>query len=291
MPDFHDYDTATMSLPDGHFIMDKDLTKEFIGDGDSLVGAYRSDMALLLKSSMPRGGTLPICAAGGGAGGRCLHSNADVRLGTRPHFDVSLPLLLDPWLHVNRQKHFDDLDLGTLMIKPRPILAFFQGRLQGDGLARNEMRKYNDPSNGFIISDTTHDWKNKRYKDPYDYDETLAKAKFGFAPAGNGQHSFRLGEVMKAGAVPIDVQRQKGGMVLPFEDVLDWTKFSISAGLTELPMLQETLRSISEAEFRRMQARSLSVARIFFTRKHWMTIALDVVRRNVQVAVEQSICS
>ena len=35
---------------------------------------------------------------------------------------------------------------------------------------------------------------------------------------------------MKVGAVPIDVQHQKGGMVLPFEDVLDWTKFSISAG-------------------------------------------------------------
>ena len=239
-------------------------------------------MALLLKSSMPRGGTLPVCAAGGDAGGRCLHSNADVTLGARPYFDVSLPLLLDPWLHTNRRKHFNDLDLGTLMIEPRPILAFFQGRLQHDGIARNEMRIYNDPSNGFIISDTTHG------DHMYDYDETMAKAKFGFAPGGNGQHSFRLGEVMKAGAVPIDVQRQKGGMVLPFEDVLDWTKFSISAGLTELPMLQETLRSISEAEFRRMQARSLSVARIFFTRKHWMTIALDVVRRNVQVAVEQS---
>ena len=265
------------------------MTNAYIGDGDSLVSFYRSDMAIVLKSSMPRGGDLPVCPAGGGY--RCYASTPEIHLGVRSHFDISLPLLYDPWIHADRTKHFETLDLATLTAPPRPLLAFFQGMCLGDGVARLSMRKYNDPDNGFIISDTSHDWHEDlvaQYVYKYDYDKMMSRAKFGFAPAGQGMHSFRLGEVMRAGAVPIDLQIRRGDMVLPWEDVLDWSKFSIMAGIEDLPTLQATLRAISEEEFRRMQARSLSVVTMFFNRKHWMTIAFDILRRNVQVAVDQS---
>ena len=297
LPDVHDYDPSNMWVTaDGtptsksHVLTDKDFTKAFIAPGDSLVSFFFTDMAMLLKSSTQRGGKEPLCPSGGNGAEKCLHGNADVAVGGRPHFDVSLPLLNSPWKIASRLKYVDPQEVAA---RPRPILAFFQGKLRGDGIARLAMykAKLHDPANGFIVAvsdpqpSLMNGWKSKY---PYNYDEMIWKTKFGLAPGGNGLHSFRLGEVMKAGCVPVDIQRFKGQMMLPFEDILDWSKFSFSVGVKEIPGLPALLRGVSDAQFRRMQMRSLAVANMFFSRKNWITIAMDVVRRNVEAAAKHS---
>jgi len=296
LPDVHDYDPSNMWVTaDGtptsksHPVTDKDFTKAFIAPGDSLVSFFFSDMAMLLKSSTQRGGKEPVCPSGGN--GHCLHGNADVTIGGRPHFDVSLPLMEASYhKYAGRLKYVDPLQVAA---RPRPVLAFFQGNLFGDGIARLAMykAKIHDPENGFIVAgpnprpSASNGW-HAGYD--YDYDTMIQKTKFGLAPGGNGLHSFRLGEVMKAGCVPVDIQQYKGQMMLPFEDILDWSKFSFSVGVEEIPGLPALLRGVSDAQFRKMQKRSLAVANMFFSRKNWITIAMDIVRRNVEAAAKQS---
>ena len=52
----------------------------------------------------------------------------------------------------------------------------------------------------------------------------LQRSLFGLVPRGHGVYSFRLTEVMLAGAVPVIMSN---GWVLPFSEFLDWDAFSV----------------------------------------------------------------
>eukprot|EP01041_Mallomonas_annulata_P002456 gene2456-4769_t len=71
------------------------------------------------------------------------------------------------------------------------------------------------------------------------YASKLTHCKFGLVPRGKGYHSFRLLEVMAAGAIPV-IFNDFG--VLPFEDIWDWTNLGLV--YTE----QDVTRAITEIE-------------------------------------------
>ena len=64
-------------------------------------------------------------------------------------------------------------------------------------------------------------WKIQRHQTGY-YDN-LCKVKFGFCPTGGGLNSYRLGECMRIGVIPIIV----GHKSYPFEDEINWSEFSL----------------------------------------------------------------
>jgi len=51
----------------------------------------------------------------------------------------------------------------------------------------------------------------------------IADAKFGFCPAGRGLSSYRIGECMQVGVVPIII----GHKCLPLEPYIDWKEFAL----------------------------------------------------------------
>ena len=72
----------------------------------------------------------------------------------------------------------------------------------------------------FKVSVWKH-WKiNKMQKQ---YFENLALSKFGFCPVGGGLNSYRLGECMRIGVIPIIV----GHKCYPFEDEINYSEFSL----------------------------------------------------------------
>ena len=81
-----------------------------------------------------------------------------------------------------------------------------------------------------LIVDTTHDksifhvkkeWKIDKFQ--REYMEKLAKGKFGFCPVGQGLNSYRIGECMRLGVVPIIV----GHKCLPLEPYIDWNECAL----------------------------------------------------------------
>ena len=77
-------------------------------------------------------------------------------------------------------------------------------------------------------------WKNSRMFD------LLYTSKFGLVPRGDAMFSYRLMETMAMGVVPIIIS---DGWQLPFEDMLDWSEFSIRVREDDI----STLPSVIEA--------------------------------------------
>ena len=84
----------------------------------------------------------------------------------------------------------------------------------------------------------------------YDYD-SLMNTTFGLIPAGRSPATFRLAEVMSAGAIPVFVTRD---VVLPFREQIDWPSFSFSLPPERVEIdLMRTLKAISPSQLDEMQ--------------------------------------
>lgn len=79
---------------------------------------------------------------------------------------------------------------------------------------------------------------------------------FGLVPAGRSPATYRLAEVMSAGAIPVFVARD---MVRPFPERVDWPSLSFSFSPEEVgPAMMATLRSVPPAELLVMQVTASS---------------------------------
>eukprot|EP00903_Cladosiphon_okamuranus_P006586 g6434.t1 len=107
----------------------------------------------------------------------------------------------------------------------------------------------------------------QQLKDAYeDYDyASLMNTTFGLVPAGRSPASFRLAEVMGAGAIPVFVTRD---YVLPFREQIDWASFSFSFSpdRVELDMMR-TLKAVSPQQLEEMQRKSLEAYKKMFLRE------------------------
>jgi glucuronyl/N-acetylglucosaminyl transferase EXT1 len=116
----------------------------------------------------------------------------------RPGFDISIPLT-----HLQRQNPNNiSAYLATETCAPVPtgdmhqrdVLLFYKGGYSHD--LRKEILRLHAPEKHIILVDSSVD-------ETYDFAQTMAKTRFGFAPQGAGLHSYRLMEVMQAGAIPV----------------------------------------------------------------------------------------
>lgn len=88
-----------------------------------------------------------------------------------------------------------------------------------------------------------------RYDD-YDY-ATLMNTTFGLVPAGRSPGTYRLGEVMSAGAIPVFVGRN---MVPPFRERFDWPSFSFTFAPDQVgTYMVKVLRAVPKAQLEEMQ--------------------------------------
>ncbi|RZC90507.1 hypothetical protein C5167_029640 [Papaver somniferum] len=171
--------------------------------------------------------------------------NANSSEGFKPGRDVSLPEF---------KVEGNGLSTSTQLRAPgtnRSILGFFAGG--GHRHIRKILLKH---------------WKNKDNElqvheylpKGQDYGGFMAQSKFCLCPSGYEVASPRLVEAIHAACVPVVMSEH---YVLPFSDVLDWSKSSVQITVEEIPQLKTILQAIRNKEYLKLQKGVIQVQRHF----------------------------
>ncbi|KAF5469127.1 hypothetical protein F2P56_013222 [Juglans regia] len=170
--------------------------------------------------------------------------NANTSEGFQITRDVSIPEV-----HI----HNKNLDIPRLGQPPnkRLIFAFFAG---GDhGKVRNLLFRHWKNNDTDI---QVHEYLPKTAN----YSRMMGESKFCLCPSGWEVASPRVVESIHAGCIPVIIS---DNYVLPFSDVLDWSRFSIRIPSAKIPEMKKILQAISEEEYLAMQKRVIQVQRHF----------------------------
>ena len=98
-------------------------------------------------------------------------------------------------------------------------------------------------------------WGTKRVFAPYDddskesFNDLMLNSTFGFCPGGSGVSSYRFGEVLSVGGVPVIVP----GMVPPLAPEVDWSRCIVVVSEARIVDMPRLLRSIEPEEVRKRQ--------------------------------------
>jgi hypothetical protein len=120
-----------------------------------------------------------------------------------------------------------------------------------------------DKSDVKLITKPHTEWTNNIQKTAADlFIETTLDSKFCLAPRGYGRSSFRFFEAMLLDCIPVYIWDDIEW--LPYKDVLDYTKFSVSIQEKDIPRTYEILKSISNERYQSM-IEELKKVRHYFT--------------------------
>ncbi|XP_024366829.1 probable glycosyltransferase At5g11130 [Physcomitrium patens] len=156
------------------------------------------------------------------------------------HKDASVPQI---WPRLGKEPE----EVRTITQRKR--LAFFAGAL-------------NSP----VRKDLERTWANDskilvhKGRVPYPYSEALLTTKFCLHAKGFEVNTARLGDAMYYGCVPVVIANYYD---LPFQDILDWTKFSIVVSSLDIPLLKKTLEAVTDEQYAELHRQ------VLLARKHF----------------------
>ncbi|XP_075103095.1 putative glycosyltransferase At5g03795 [Nicotiana tabacum] len=181
--------------------------------------------------------------------------NADISEGIfKAGKDVSLPETAIR----NVQKPLRNL--GGKRVSQRPILAFFAGNMHGP--VRPKLLQY--------WSDRDEDMRiygplPNRVSRIMSYPEHMKSSKYCLCPMGFEVNSPRIVEAIYYECVPVIIA---DNLALPFDEVLDWSAFSVVVAEKDIPKLKEILLSIPLRQYLVMQNNVKRLQKHF----HWNSI-------------------
>ncbi|GKB20867.1 exostosin-like protein [Tanacetum coccineum] len=171
--------------------------------------------------------------------------NANTSEGFIPRRDVSMSEIYGP---------FNNIPLVGSGQPPynRSILAFFAGG--NHGFVRNKLFKHwgNNTDNDMQV----HTYLPKGQN----YTELLSQSKYCLCPSGYEVASARMTEAIHMGCIPVVI---KNNYVLPYNDVLNWSQFSVQVPVDNIPDLKRILQDIPFSKYMEMQKKVMEVQKHF----------------------------
>ncbi|KAL2634266.1 hypothetical protein R1flu_005745 [Riccia fluitans] len=176
--------------------------------------------------------------------------NANTSEGFIPYKDASLP-------EINLVGGEVPTVLGGFPVAARKYLAFFAGADHGP--VRPYVFKHWEGKNTNVV---VH--RRVPVAAGLTYHEYMKSSKFCLCPGGYEVNSPRLVEAIYNDCIPVIIADK---FVLPFSDVLDWSRFSLQILEADIPKLKEILEAVSEETLIELQNRVKQVRKHFLLNK------------------------
>jgi hypothetical protein len=153
---------------------------------------------------------------------------------------TTIPLLMTDHEVIHLDKEFIDKCRNQEKIYD----YYFVGQIYGN---RTKLKKLNLPNSIIKTSGSIYGLNpEQKLKNIKNFLMELGKAKFGFAPRGDGSNSFRLYECLMVGTVPIATDV----ITYPYEKDVDWNSFSVRGSLNNVNELINKTNNIDYKTFR-----------------------------------------
>ncbi|KAK4415390.1 putative glycosyltransferase [Sesamum alatum] len=175
--------------------------------------------------------------------------NANASEGFEAGRDVSLPEIKVPPEALGPPDLINNQSL--VHVDNRTILAFFAGGPHGH-IRRRLFKYWKDKDKDVQV----HEYLPKNVN----YFELMSRSKFCLCPSGYEVASPRVVESMHAGCVPVIIS---DGYVLPFSEVLDWSRFSIHVPVRKIRKIKSILEGVGREEYLEKQKEVTKVKKHF----------------------------
>lgn len=115
------------------------------------------------------------------------------------------------------------------------------------------------------------------------YSEYLLNSTFGFCPGGSGVSSYRFGEVLLAGGIPVLVP----GTIPPLHPEIDWSGCIVTVSESRIVDLPRLLRKISPEEIKNRQEECQRLhTKLFESETGLQSVALKIWVERIRSAIE-----
>ncbi|XP_077233487.1 exostosin family protein isoform X2 [Tasmannia lanceolata] len=151
-------------------------------------------------------------------------------VGYIPHKDVALPQVLQPFA----------LPAGGNDVENRTILGFWAGHRNSK--IRVILARVWENDTELAISNN----RISRAIGELVYQKQFYRTKFCICPGGSQVNSARIADSIHYGCIPVILSNYYD---LPFNDILDWKKFSLILKESDVYQLKAILKAISDEEF------------------------------------------
>mmetsp|Transcript_23518 Transcript_23518/g.35359 ORF Transcript_23518/g.35359 Transcript_23518/m.35359 type:complete len:418 (-) Transcript_23518:174-1427(-) len=214
----------------------------------------------------------------------------------RENYDISIPLFYNTEKKKKKVKVYHELYNGNSL--PPDMRAFFltvqaSAYPEARGAARLSLTQLHNPGKGVVVqlsckakSDPSKICQHlndvKEQNGIYEYDH-LMNTTFALVPEGRSPATYRLNEVLAAGAIPVFFGDTGNCYTKPFSELVDWEAMSLSFTTGEVNDILSTLRAIDGPTRLRMQALGQEAFRSYFESNVKMaTTMLTLLGRRVQ---------
>lgn len=159
----------------------------------------------------------------------------------------------------------------------RSILLSFKGKSYEDVQHHRTFFQHLHNNRDIIIEYT--DQPNIT-SNPLAYIDLLRQSHFCLVPTGRRLSSYRFLEVLQYGCIPVITTNENESLLLPFSEIIDWSKVVIISSNDSLSLLPYRLRMIRDQQRNEMQRECFNIwSKYFSSIERIVLTSLDILQR------------
>ncbi|CAF1067833.1 unnamed protein product [Adineta steineri] len=144
----------------------------------------------------------------------------------------------------------------------RSILLSFKGKSYEDVQHHRTFFRHLNNNHDIIIRYTDH---TNTSDDKNEYIQLLQQSRYCLVPSGRRLYSYRLLETLQYGCIPVIITNDDELIILPFSEIIDWSKSVIIYSNSSLSLLPYYLKMISKTQRNDMQKQCLTIWLEYFS--------------------------